>query len=365
MKNRLVIYPYEGENLGYIKHFNSMSEKYIIGSVCASSGSGIIGKDISFAENREAIGIIAEAISFEIIDQNDALLVLKSAKEHLKKKALSMIQYALERKKEVICLMELSDDESNILFESAKKSGTELLLSLCDEDKSLAYDLISKRRSLYTPSVPVIFVGGLTEYCDKEEIIMGLRNAFSRQGYRSSCFVKDEEYCLLKMHSYDFVLKSTDMTKTITELNHFIQAVEEEENPDIIIISLPGTMIKFNEVLVGDFGSYAYLFSQAVSADLLVLSVIAETYSQEFYQRLSAHFADKFGVKLDLVHFSNKLLDVNSSLEFMKPIFFKISQDKVLEALKRDTVSGDIPCCRLLDNEACDMAAQYLIQKMQ
>ncbi len=95
---------------------------------------------------------------------------------------------------------------------------------------------------------PVIFVMGVGENAHKFEIQLSVRENLFNMGYKVSQ-VGSRNYCeMFNFHSFPEFMYSNMYSETekIKLFNNFIKNIENQENPDVIIIGIPGTIMRIN-----------------------------------------------------------------------------------------------------------------------
>lgn len=193
-------------------------------------------------------------------------------------------------------------------------------------------DVISEEQKL---CIPVVFVVGITPYTEKFHVQLALRKHLLDDGYKVSQ-IGSKAYCnLFGFHSYPaFMNESMDNTRKILLFRKYVKYIEQQEQPDIIIIGIPGGIMSVNRKYHFDFGMTTYMVSHAVEPDYVIMSMLYNSnYTEEQLEEINQTCIHKFNWKIDSFHISNSLLDpVSLKSEILK--FIKISDKKYLNQIE-------------------------------
>ncbi|MFZ2538236.1 MAG: TIGR04066 family peptide maturation system protein [Oscillospiraceae bacterium] len=363
LKN-VMIYPFREQHISTVKYLSAFHESFTVGAVCAPTGLGLIGKDVSHVANRDPLGIIVEGDPKQALDKNDMLLILSETDDVVRRLAVDLMIDAANQKKDIFCLMELSDEENDKLEALCKANNCLFECNLSSVDNQILNKTIGYRKKIYKPSVPVMFVGGLIESADQMEILVGMTNELRQKGYRVSAFGNGEACNFLGLHSYKFILNTENAPKMIKQLNHFVQEVEEDESPDIILIQVPGAMLRYNDVLTGDFGIYTYLFSQAFIPDYFICCSMYDILEESFFKMVSSDFERRFGFKVDGIHPSNQLIDSMDSIQKKEIVCVHVSQNQLENTLENLKKNASIPVYNLLHKIQQECAVEDMLTSL-
>lgn len=346
---KAVIYPFTASKTPYINYLMWFRKDIVINNITSFEGSGLIGKDIGYSENRYPLGKIVEKFSEIMLEENDILIILPSDNKHIQEIALNIMLKAASLGKNIISLLETSDEDAAKIQESCTMSGA-AFENYFGKDKINNITQMNSK-SMYTPDVPVIFVGSLIECADQNEVSFGIAKRLQELNYKVSVFGNEIEYNLLGLPSFDFIIKGNyPEYEKIKMINRFFKTIALIEHPDIIVITLPGNMMKFNDIITNDFGVYTYMLSQAVLPDYMVCCVPYGIYDSHSFEQMSDDFLNRFKFKVDCIHATNKILDVSDSVERLKNNVIKLSIQQVEDVIKGFEQSSNIRLYNLLDN---------------
>lgn len=355
---RLMIYPFQPADVPFVKYFQAFRKDFRIAHICAPPGTGLIGRDYAYGCAHEPLGQTVEDSG--ALAGSDALLILSEGSAELHGEICSLIMQALSAGKEVFCYARLTETERDELLQFSREKGVPFHWEYGQDWNSTAQ---AEYRYMYKPSAPVVFVGGIVEDMDQREILLGMAAAFRSRGLKVSVLSQSPSDEFLGCCSCRD-LREASLTDGAKRINRLFKAVEQREFPDIILAELPGTMIRFNDMAVGDFGGYAYLFSQAVQADYCICSVFPDVYSREFAESLSEDFRQRFNFPVDAFHLANCLMDSVETINRKTLCMVRIGHEKAAAEWRALRKSADIPCYDLTQEAERERCAEQILNTL-
>lgn len=360
-RKRAVIYPYGVEFAPVVRHRKLLSD-YELSHLVSPKGWGIVGQDAGQADKGEEIGITVEGDFVEAIDNSDILIVADcNTDDNFKKKIISNIDLAIQKGKDIICALTLDSDVLESIDSKCKENKLKFKYM-----KNTTIQLEYDRDNLLHIETPIVFVAGLTETTNKFEIQLSLREHLIKNGYNVSQ-IGSRSYCeLMGFHSIpDFMCSNQigEISK-IVQFNRYVKEIELSENPDIIIIGIPGGLMPFNKDLTNKFGVEAFLISQAVSPDFTVISVLYDDLQPKYFNMLSTSFKYKYGFNVDCFNMSTSQFDIVGSKELEKLCFNNFDAYTINNIIKEKYYECDIPIYNILSNNDSKMIYQLLINTL-
>ena len=359
-KQRLLVYPFDNNFLAIIKHIELISE-YEITKLVSPYGWGFVGRDAGSAGKWKEIGIKVEGNFKEALGACDTVLFIDS---HLKldfeKIVYPKMLEAIKEKKSILCELKVDDKMKKELAELASNNGLS-----CDflSDNEVWFSPSSSE--IYEINTPVIFVLGISERTNKFEIQLALRKRLIKEGYKVSQ-VGTKKYCeLLGFHSMPSFMYGNSLSETekITLFNHFIKKMEKEEEPDVIIIGLPGGTMKVNNKYTCYYGITSYEISQAVIPDAVICSVLYEEYKPTYFENVCKSLQYKLGFKVDCFNLSNYQLDWMRTDSSMQMCYTLLDSTAVIQ--KIEYLSGmEIPIFNIIEEDHGDEMYKFVLDKL-
>lgn len=306
-KEKAMIYPYDREFASILRHENLMIDYKVIG-VVSPNGWGLTGKDASYVDGGEKLNITIDNNFDSMLDKCDVLILSNAAlKLDFNESIYPKVKQAIEKNKKIVSTAKFSIEQ------------IERIKAICSEDKFIEYAInksykicdYADKVEILQIKTPVIFVLGVGEDTHKFEIQMSLRENLVKMGYKVSQ-VGTRNYCeMFGFHSFPVFMYGNMYLESekIKLFNNFIRNIELEEKPDVIIIGVPGSVMRVNDKATYDFGVLAFEISQAVKPDAAVLSVLYENYLPVFFEKIVEEMKYKFACNVSCFNYVNSKID--------------------------------------------------------
>lgn len=310
-KKKAVVYPFTREFLPYVSYLHSSHPDFTITSLVSPKGYFMDGKDAGHFDNRGAIGIpVTEDIDSALRDTQALVIPDSPVCSRMRTTILNQIKSALKMGHSVYCAMQLEEAEISELSSMSEK-GEFIYLNLPEND------IASRWRSdkIEEFDIPVVFIGEVMEDNQAADLLFSLTALFQKEGYQVSAVSPDANIRLSGLHSYplSFSSSASDEDKVVF-FNQYVHSIAENEHPDIILIQLAGGMIKYNNAHLNGMGIGAYLVSQAVQADGVIVSITSDMTNTDLFEELRVLFKHRFGTEMIAIHLSNRAVDAANQL---------------------------------------------------
>lgn len=364
MKNeyKTMIYPFDVESVPLIRH-SKLINNYNILHVISPNGWGLSGKDAGCADNGQPIGIMVDSDFDKALENCDTVFFTDSSREmDLKKFIYPKIIKAAEESKNIICTIRLENEIIDKISYICNEKNTffKYFTDTCDSVMN------PPTEKIYQVNTPIILIAGLGERTNKFEIQLSLREHLKEMEYKVSQ-VGTRHYCeLLGFHSFPKFMYSKSITESekVTLFNHYIKSIEAKEEPDVIIIGVPGGTMPFNYEFTNRFGILAYEVSQAIIPDCVVLSTLYNNASPDFFELISKSHEYKFGYSIDCYNIANTSLNIpasrtNKSLQYITMDWSFVNEKKGIYS------KLDASVYNILDAGDGKRMADCLINKLQ
>ena len=215
----------------------------------------------------------------------------------------------------------------------------------------------------YKIDVPVLVVLGLEENTDKFEVQLGLREEFISRGYKVSSISSRRDSDILGAHSIPEFMFKNEICEAdkIVQYNHYVKEVELDENPEIIIIGIPGGVIQFDSFNHNNYGIIAFEISNAVPCDC---AVMCSPYYQFFngdYSEVYNDMLNKYGFSVEYCHVAPVTIDTRTIADDFIRGFLSIKKDFVKDKV-RDYNRDDV--LYLGDKSGLEIAVDGIIDKL-
>ncbi|MCL2284792.1 MAG: TIGR04066 family peptide maturation system protein [Firmicutes bacterium] len=290
---KLAIYPFS-KKLSPIARFSDMLKEYQLSVVYAPKSFGLEGIDAGVVDGGGHIGVTVTSIGDDmpfdtiLMDYHPSIVNMDAY--------LNIIKRCEGQNKKIIVTRQLS----NKLFNNESHSFCILGGDVVPEEN---VQNINVSMGLFDIDVPVIMVLGKGEQCNKFDLQLAVRRHFVDRGYKVCQWGSKEYSELFGFPSLPaFVSGNSSLTNRIIYLNRHIYETVRMQAPDLIIIGVPGSIMKFSNQLVGDFGETSLIISNALKTDVAMLSTYSLPYKLEYFKLLQNYC--KYRLDLPVKHFN-------------------------------------------------------------
>lgn len=330
IKRKTMVYPYSLEISPIVRHKDLLENNQIV-SLVSPEGWGMTGKDASLADNGEKLGMTIRSDFEECLDLCDTVLFCQSVhtldyETIIKPKILKAIQL----KKDIIITIPLDKKELDYISQQALLNN--LNFEYYGHIKGKTENCIGdKEVRIYDINTPVIFVMGMGCRTNKFEIQLSLSENLQKMGYNVSQ-IGSRGYCeLFGFHSFPDFMYSDKISETnkILLFNHFIKNIEKTENPDLIIIGIPGGIMPINDTITNNFGILSYEVSQAVVPDLAVFGCYCGDYYKDYLAEIRRLIKYKLNSNVECFCIANAIIDGNESEYKHEAVYISVPSEYV------------------------------------
>jgi peptide maturation system protein (TIGR04066 family) len=319
-----VIYPIKKEYVEIIKYKNMLKgfEKIIPVSLV---GQGIEHRDVGEFIKGEPLGMEVTS-DFETSIQDATEIIFTEFSELVYEKMI----YSMEQKKNIICLFKLEDEVEVLIIQTCKNKGI-TYKNYCNSKE--VYPEV-KDNKLHKINVPILLICGISEYTNKFELQLKARNEFLKRGYNVSQVGSKEYSRLFGMHNFpEFMFSNMQDVDKIYRFNSYIKEIENTEEPEILIIGVPGGAMQYDADHPNGFGIINYLVSNALTVDVTMLSLAFNEYDESFWDFAENYMKYRYEYPVQSFHLSNIFHDVYGDERNDQERLVYINQNKVNEKI--------------------------------
>lgn len=309
---KLMIYPYDKEATSIARNRKLLKE-YELVSIVALKGWGYREKDGSELDGGSEIGIaISEEFQTEL-ENCEVVLFLDGNNEISLKTYIDKINLANKMGRKILTTKNLRD---RLGLEKSSSLDFEII-----DDNDVDYELLCKKNNkvgLYKFKTPIIMIYGTGEYCNKFDIQLALREQFIKDGYKVSQ-VGTKEYSTLfgfsKIPEFIYTQELT-MEDKVFAFNKYIHFLETTEKPDVFIIGVPGGIMSICDKCTNKFGELANIISNAVQADIGILSLYYnKNINERYLKELKLYCKYVLKCCIDYFNLANTQYNIEGELE--------------------------------------------------
>lgn len=316
MRKKALVYPYNILVASLIRHRDYI-KNYEVEYVVSPKGLWLGGKDARESDQLFQTGITVTEDYEQALENCDAVIIAEYDTENVPKfyyRIMDRIKQALENRKEVFCTLKLKQESVTWLKRYADLCQAKFVYALDAVKDDLPENL--DMHFVKQPETPVVCILGLSENCSKFELQMQLHRGLENMGYRVS-HVGSKHYCeLMGFHSFpEFMYQPYRETDKIKALNRYLLSIEEQENPDIFLVGVPGGMMPVNDKIENYFGILPVETSYAVRGDFNIVSTYYETSVKSSFDVLRDILKHRLNSPLNALCLSNISINLGSFAE--------------------------------------------------
>ena len=332
-KKTTTIYPYSKDDIQLFRYAKSLGDILPVYAV-SPPGWGLIGKDVTSIDGGKPSGIVITE-NLDSALQNSELLVIASFEHYVGEEGglKDTLETAIRYKKPFVLLSPPQTPEEQKTLDKAKQ--LDLLYYSTGQDCQNIIDHTKLKNYCEDLKSPVTMIVGQGPYTSKFEIQIGVRNELIKRGYKVSQ-IGSRPYCeLFGFHSFPSFMfsKELDETQKIITFNNFVKQIEKDEEPDLLIIGVPGGIMPIFEKAHNNFGILHLEVAAAIEPDSVIYCLYSNSYSAQFYDKSTEMLYNRLNhAKTSCFIMSNSFIDYSA-----------YSESKELKIIKLDKVYYQIP----------------------
>lgn len=308
-KKRAILYPYDFKSFPLVKNSAIITDYEIVRTV-SPNGWGLTEADAGHIVGISTGHVVNGDFSGSLENCDTVIFTESYIELNYTKVLRPKVFEAAEKGKDILCFLSLEKNQVEEIEDYCEKKGVDFTYfpSHCQ-----AFHLgntepkVSAGYSIKEPKIPVVLVFGNGERANKFDIQLTLRKFFLENGYKVGQ-IGSRHYCeMLGFHSFPRFMfdKRIDNVEKIQNFNRFVMELEKRENPDIIVIGVPGGIMPYTDKYHNHFGLVNYMVSQAISPDFAIFSTLFEDYFSEYFKQIKLSIKYKFGYDVNAFNLSN------------------------------------------------------------
>lgn len=365
----MLVFPYGYDCEPIVRHASLLEPCYEIVALVSPGGWGMAGKTITVGNNGAVLSVY-ESLD-EVEEEFDSLFIPAfEVDEAVENRLVQKMIKLIPNVSTVICAACLTSANQKRLKEfccNSISSCNFMDISVNEKVGECSCMIpVEKYPSVNPLDIPVVVIAGVWEKTDKFEISLALRERLIKDGYKISQIGSRHECEMLGFHSFPGFMfqKDLDGIDKIIYLNRWIRQMVENEQPDLLLVTIPGAMQDFNEKFTRGFGLLHHLVFQAVMPDVILLCTFYLHGFTKALEELSMSCKYRFGAPVDIFHMSNLFVDLQESEERDCIITNSIYREIVSETIAKDFSKNPIPVFNGVDSQECNQMYKTLIEKL-
>lgn len=306
---KLTIYPFDRDFLPVARM--GKNDEYLFTRFVSPRGWGYEGVDAGAIDLGEPLGTLVSSDFEEALKSSDALLVAQHNKHLEKELILKKIYAAIDAGKDVVSLFKLNKGEQSDISKKCRDKGVNFFYFNNAENIGVKLSENIVENEIKKIGTPVIAVFSITENINKFHTQLELHRYIKENDYKASVVCSRSYGNFLGFHSVPDFLFSATMPEAdrIIRFNEFIRKIEQVEQPDVIILGVPGAILPTSRKMHNYFGVIPYYITRAVEPDAAILCGCAGNYSEGYLQMLDNICKYRFSTDVDGMLLDNTIIE--------------------------------------------------------
>ena len=319
---------------------------------------------LSYKEDAKRIHALNASIglsttSYEaVINECDIVILCDNYRGLLTDKYIRIIEYTLQHGKEIFALPVV---ESQVDFSDYK--GQYRILEHLPENQGIeeAHSPVKHIRRINTPIIGIV---GQGECCGKFENQILVKTVLD-ENYETIAITSNPLGALFGHYTTPSILfEEMSFTQKIIKYNQYVRGVEESNNPDAIVLGIPGGIAPYNARSSNNFAEYPLVVSSAVPIDLGVLCVYYNaSFSQDSALKEMIHYCKgRFEIQLGAISVSSTYCDFSTVDD---GVTFEHLSREFMHRYHREYENIGIPVMSPLMGEEAKAAIRLCVRQLQ
>ena len=328
MDKNLMIYPFN-KRVSAIARYAQLLKGYILTAAVSPKNYGYDGKDVSYIDGGEFVGITITSSFREGLEQCDCILFSASTFLMDMNYYEEKIQEAGNCGKEIWITKELVKD-----FTNAQKSiptGVKVLGSNPDQLR-VSYNDTNTIQEINVPILSLFQVG---EFCHGFDTQLLMAERFEKEGYRVSKVSSNTLGALFNVHMVPDYIYDPHMPyeDKIVSFNHFLNSIVEDNQPDILLLEVEEAILPYNNRITNHFGVIPTIISKSAQADVSILSLYYSDYNKEYLDRLRTFCRYALNAEVNYINMTNETMFVKE-INYTDPLHYvSVDRDILLNSI--------------------------------
>jgi peptide maturation system protein (TIGR04066 family) len=351
-KEKLVIFPFDLEFAPVLQHLN---DSYDIVGLCTLNCFGKKGDDLTYA-------VISNDFENLVKKCNTVLFIETGNKYDYKKFIYPRIIQSIHLRKNIISFYYVEEINEQ-LINLCKKNNVYLQYFYFNNNPNI--NDIRKNRLLVINS-PIILIQSMTEQLDKFAIQLAIKEGLTRKNYKV-VHMGSRSYCEI-INSLSFPKFMFDNNLAIEDkiilFNNYVSYIEKHENPDVILIGVPGSLMKYDDIIHNNFGIFNFIVAQAIRPDYVITSLFYNEYEVDYFDKLALALGYRYGYQIDCFNIANKMLDFSDVNSRHVLTFCSIDSKFIDNKLSYFNENSNIKLFNIKNNESKNKLIENILDKL-
>jgi len=342
MDRKLAMFPMNRNQCAMARHASLLQGYHFSSFLMPSYKHPLNGVDISCLDGGDAVGAVLTAYSKEALQQSDVLFIAYD--DVIKDMAVyfEVLNDATQLGIEIITTRQLADKLGKA---PTPPEACALTRAETETDKLLEIE---------TPVISVFAQGMRT---DQLAVELSLREFFLGLGYKVSQVGACEAGQFFGFPCMpQFMHEPSDAYHKILDFNTHVKDIEEREQPEVMILGVPGAIMKFGDRDLQGLGILPFIVANAVPSDEAILCTYYAKYEDAYYEELDHFFQYRLGCHLRFINIANTSTLPDLTTAGAKTSIFDVSSEFVMPYI--NAVHGDYTVSNVLSRGSSQKMCQ-------
>lgn len=198
----------------------------------------------------------------------------------------------------------------NKCIEEAGHEGKSIYI----EEKEKMKSIYGKETlDLYQPCATIIAIGECFEGFSATDVLCELSYQLQVKGYKVSSIVNRNLEKLIGFNGIPSEVQSgcRDGAEKIILWNRYIRHLDETEAPDVILVKVPGGMLRLPRKNWDMFGLQTYYFFQSICPDIVYMVLPINLSESVMIDQIKKKFKLQYDIEIDCCFASNRIADLS------------------------------------------------------
>lgn len=291
---KLMVFPY-GTNTVELSRFVPSLSSFESVIPANMPSSGLVGVDAGIIDGGAQIGIPVMNDFEKAILHAEAVYMEDDDYQYQDRVYLSTLHKICNLGKKVFMTASMKNKAQNQI-------PMENIQVLPETQDILAY---KDGHYLFDIPVPIVAVLGVGERCNQANIVFSLYKVLLELGY-SPMAITSRSYAELlgciTLPDIIYAKQGLEEKHRVLGFNHWLYKLAKTKRPDVILLEIPGPLMKVNPFFFDGIGETAFCLGNAIRADIGILSVYADKYTEEYLSELKMICKYRLNIPVKYIH---------------------------------------------------------------
>lgn len=349
MNKKLILFP-STRNMCAVARYSSMLDGYTLQAITHVDSMMLNQKDISEVDGGDHTNISIQGYNTELLSSCDALFMDYDNRDDFSELVTEIINHASGMSIDI--LINKKHDKIE------RKNGTEEKI-YNDLDYQKIHDI----------TVPVIYILSQSDFTDQFIVELALRKHFISKGYKVGQIGSHDASCLFGFTAMpDFIFENRDAAEKIIMFNKYIYDKVKNEDMDLLIIGVPGAIMRHNNNILQGLGVIPFVVTNSVRSDASVFCMHACENIKKYLEEIKRFCHYRFDCSPEYYCISNTNAGYDMKTSEKKLTYTSLDSEFVLSNLRNEVGLEDIHVFNSLDKKSimsfCEKIEEDLSQNV-